>query len=231
MNIINAQELNEVDKNKLFWNPGCAINIYKPELSIKIFELLSNHLTGIQLHKICCHHEPNLEEESVIINNCSGCDRRFRNLYRGISTISLWEVLDSIDNLALPNHHGLVLSVHDSCSYRERPTELASLRNILEKMKIKIIESEFSGKNSICCGDDFYEKVTLERLHALQRKRASQMPCQDVAVQCISCMKSMAIGGKRPRYIPDLIFNQETEPGSLDMVKYHDELQSFIDSH
>ena len=57
---------------------------------------------------------------SVIINNCAGCDRRFRSLYEGIQTISIWEVLDNIPALPLPTYDGLQLSVHDLLFFSQK---------------------------------------------------------------------------------------------------------------
>jgi len=94
---------------KTYFNPGCALSIYKPEAEKKILDFLNKNYGEVQLHKICCRHNPQLEA-SLIINVCAGCDRRFRSLYEGISTISLWEILD-----------GLKLSVHDACPVREKP--------------------------------------------------------------------------------------------------------------
>ncbi len=192
---------------------------------------MPKHFGDVKLHELCCQHDPKLPKGSTIINNCAGCDRRWRSEYEGIQTISLWEVLDSIEEIEFPNHSGLLVSVHDSCSYRERPDEQIALRNVLRKMKIEINESEFSGARAICCGDSAYGKVSIEELHKLQKRRADQMPCKNVAVQCVTCIKSMAIGGKTPQYLPDLFLNETTELQDLDMVSYHNELQEYIDKH
>lgn len=231
MKIIESIKISEIDMNKCYWNPGCAMSIYKPELSEEILKILRENFGNVKLHSICCQHNPNLEYGSTIINNCAGCDRRFRSLYEGIKTISLWEILDSIENLKLPDHQGLVVSVHDSCSYREKPQEQQALRSILKKMNIEIVESEFTGSNAVCCGDSFYGKVSIEKLHQLQKNRADQMPCENVVVQCVTCIKSMKIGGKTPCYLPDLILNKPTQPQTLDMVEYHNDLQKYVDKH
>ena len=42
-------------------------------------------------------------------------------------------------------------------------------------------------------GDDFYTKIPLEQVHLQMKKRASSMPCDDVCVYCVSCVKSMSI--------------------------------------
>ena len=43
---------------------------------------------------------------------------------------------------------GLTVSVHDSCSFRQKPQVHAAVRNILRKMNIKVVDSELSGTNS-----------------------------------------------------------------------------------
>jgi len=65
---------------KTFFNPGCALSIYKPEMENKIITFLNENYGEVQLHKICCHHNPQLEAGSLIINVYAGCDWRFRIL-------------------------------------------------------------------------------------------------------------------------------------------------------
>lgn len=63
------------------------------------------------------------------------------------------------------------------------------------------------------------------------KKRANSMPCDHVVVYCVSCIKSMHIGGKKPRYILDLLFNTNTTIGTFDPDAWHEELDRFIDEH
>lgn len=216
---------------KTYFNPGCALSIYKPEKENQLLRLINKHYGEARLHKICCHHDPQLEAGSVIINVCAGCDRRFRSLYEGISTISLWEVLDSLDCFPFPDYKGLKLSVHDACPVREKPQVHRAVRSLLGKMNIDIVETEHSGTRSICCGDSFYPKLPLEQVHAQMKQRADAMPCQEVCVYCVSCIKSMYIGGKKPRYLVDLLMGETTEPQIYDTVKWHDQIQAYIDRH
>ena len=57
------------------------------------------------------------------------------------------------------------------------------------------------------------------------------MPCEDVVVYCVSCIKTMYIGGKKPRYIVDLLFGEETMVGTYELEQWHGELQDFINKH
>lgn len=224
-------KLSDIDMEKCWFNPGCALSIYKPASGKKILDLLNRYYGPVQLHTLCCHHDPKLPHGSTIINNCAGCDRRFRSLYEGVQTISLWEVLDSISEFPFPDHSGLTVSVHDSCSYRPKPQVHSAVRSILHKMNIEIIDSKYSGTNSICCGDTFYPQLPIEQVNMLQKKRAAQMPCDDVAVYCVSCIKSMAIGGKIPHHMVDLVLNEETELQELRIDVYHDALNQYIETH
>ena len=224
-------KLDEIDREKCYFNPGCALSVYKPESETRVLEILQRHFGPVKMHNICCHHDPQLPSGSTIINNCAGCDRRFRSLYKGVNTISVWEVLDSIAGLPLPDHTGLTLSVHDSCSYRPKPQVHEAVRSLLRKMNIEIKEAFYNGTKSICCGDNFYSLIPLEKVHAFQRMRARQMPCQDVAVYCVSCIKAMAIGGKTPRHMVDLLLNEATEPQDTNLETYHQALQAYIDRH
>lgn len=223
--------LDKIDRERCYFNPGCALNMEDPAAAQKLLALLNAHFGSVQFHSICCHHDPRLPEGSTILNNCAGCDRRFRSLYPGVSTISIWEVLDAAAGLPLPRYEGLTVSVHDSCSYRPKPQVHAAVRSLLRKMGVAIVESEYSGVNSVCCGDNFYGHVPLERVRAFQKKRAEQMPCSDVVVYCVSCVKSMAYGGKIPHHMADLVLGEPTLVRETRLDAYHDELSRYIEEH
>ncbi len=218
-------------ETNLYFNPGCGLSIYKPELEARILTVLNAHYGETKLHKICCHYNPKVEHGAHIINVCAGCDRRFRSLYEGVSTISLWEVLVGLDTFVYPNYQGLKVSVHDPCPVRERPQVHQAVRSLLSKMNIEVIEAEATGTRSVCCGDSFYPSLGVDAVHAQMKKRASAMPSEDVCVYCISCIKSMHIGGKRPRYLVDLLFGDATDPQLYDTVAWHEQLQEYMGRH
>lgn len=216
---------------QIYFNPGCALSIYKPEMENNILGFLNLNYKKTSMHKICCRHEPRIEKNSLIINVCAGCDKRFGNLYEGISTKSLWEIIDTLESFPYPDYDGLKMTVHDACPVRKNSQVHQAVRNILKKMNIDVIETKLNRERSVCCGDDFYPKLPLEKVHKLMKKRADSMPCEDVCVYCVSCIKSMHIGGKTPRYLVDLLMNEKSDPQVYDTVKWHEELQEYIDKH
>ena len=224
--------MNVCDTSKAtHFNPGCALSIYKPDTAQKLFELLRKEFNEISLHKICCHNNPKVPEGSVIINVCAGCDKRFRSLYEGVSTFSVWEFLDSADNFVFPDYSGLTMSIQDPCPVRPRTGIHNAVRSLLRKMNISIVETKHHGENSICCGDGLYPDAPIDIIHNQMKTRADSMPCEEVCVYCVSCIKSMHIGGKKPRYLVDLIMNDSTEPQVFDTEQWHGILQEYRSKH
>ncbi|MDR3541647.1 MAG: (Fe-S)-binding protein [Desulfosporosinus sp.] len=216
---------------KQIYAPGCALMIYKPELAQKILEFLNKNLNDIPEHLICCRHEPNLEKGTQVINTCAGCDRRYRELYEGIATISLWEIFAESKTFPFPDYNGVEMTIHDACPTRTEERVHSAIRKLLEKMNISIIEPKNTGTKAVCCGDSFYGVLPIEQVKIQMEKRSNEMPCDNVVVYCVSCIKAMFIGGKKPRYIIDLLFGETTGIGTFEPDAWHDELQKFVNAH
>lgn len=216
---------------KQVFAPGCALTIYKPYLAKRLLEFLDRDLGGIAEHLTCCRHEPGLAEGTRIINVCAGCDKRYRTLYEGISTISLWEILVESKSFPFPDYHGMEMTILDACPTRTEERVHNAVRKLLEKMNIRLTEPEKTRAKGTCCGDSYYGILPVDEVKSHMKSRAGEMPCEDVAVYCVSCVKAMHIGGKKPRYMVDLLFNEDTLPGTYEPDEWHREVQSFIDEH
>ncbi len=216
---------------KQVFAPGCALMIYKPELGEKLLKYLNKGSNDIEMHLTCCQHEPNLPIDTQVINICAGCDRRYRSLYEGISTISLWEVLAKSKTFPFPDYNGKEMTLHDPCPVRSEARVHDSVRKLLEMMNIKIKETKNNRDKSICCGDSLHGEVSSDIVKSAMIKRAAEMPCEDVVVYCVSCIKSMHIGGKKAWHLVDLLFNEESDPQTYETTEWHKELQEFIDKH
>ena len=215
----------------IYLNPGCALSIYKENKEAQLLALLQNTYPNIAPHKICCHHQPKLPTPATIINVCAGCDKRFSTLYPGIDTLSVWEVLDDMKELALPDYQGLTVSIQDPCPIRHKPQVHQAIRSLLQKMNIQVIEHEYHSGKSRCCGDSYYPARSITEIHQKMHDRAQTMPCENVVAYCVSCIKAMHIGGKTPRYMIDLLFHEKTTPDVYDTLEWHQQLQDYIDQH
>jgi hypothetical protein len=98
-------------------------------------------------------------------------------------------------------------------------------------MNIEIVETTFHAETSECCGDSFYPSLPLNEVHEKMKERAASMPCENVAVYCVSCVKSIHIGGKTPRHLIDLLLGEETFPQVYDTVAWHQQVKEYRDAH
>jgi Fe-S oxidoreductase len=211
--------------------PGCALALYRPDLAKRLTAVLSERFGPVAEHPICCHHEPGLPHGTRIINVCPGCDKRFRTLYEGISTVSLWEVLADDPSFPFPDYGGARMAVLDACPTRDQPRVHEAVRALLVRMNIEPVEPKDTKTHGICCGDSFYGLVPAGEVKALMAKRARQMPAEDVAVYCVTCVKAMHLGGRKPRHLVDLLFGEPTVPGTCDPDEWHRDLDAYIDAH
>jgi len=211
--------------------PGCALMLYKPHLAEKLHAILNNNIEDMQMHMTCCKHEPGFTEETTVINVCPGCDKRYGNDYENTFTISLWEVLAKSESFPLPDYDGITMTINDACPVREKSQVHEAIRLLLNKMNIKLIEPERTKNKSICCGDSFYGLIPAEEVKTMMKKRADDMPLEDVVVYCVSCIKSVHIGGKKPHHLIDLLFNEETVPQTYDPDMWHKQIDDYINQH
>jgi len=216
---------------KKVFAPGCALMLYKPELAEKIHRLLSENLGETDKLLTCCRHEPQVSEKTQVINVCPGCDKRFGNDYKGISTVSLWEILAESNFFPFPNYQGRSMSIIDACPTRDQERVHDAVRTILYKMNISVIEPKNTRTKSTCCGDSFNGVIPTEKIKQQMVKRTSEMPLDDVVVYCVSCVKSIFIGRKRPHYLIDLLFEDETVPKTYEPDEWHKELDEYIIQH
>ncbi len=216
---------------KRVFAPGCALMIYKPHLAAKVHEVLNEKYGTMEFLTACCKHEPNYSEPTEVINICPGCDKRYSNDYKNISTISLWEVMAEDDSFNFPDYHGKSMTILDACPTREKEKVHTAIRKILGKMNIVLTEPKKTRTKSTCCGDSFYGVIPVEDVKKQMSKRAAEMPADDVVVYCVSCIKSVFIGTKKPQYLVDLLFMDETVPATFEPDEWHKELSDYIEKH
>jgi Fe-S oxidoreductase len=217
--------------SNLVFAPGCAFMLYKPDLVDKIHQQLEKTFGKMEILKTCCKKEPDVPAFSTLINVCPGCDKRFENNYKNISTISLWELFDQNDFFSFPDYKGRRMSIIDACPTREKEIVQDAIRSLLTKMNIEIIEPLNTKTKSTCCGSGIYGDVPVEMVLDAMIRRTSEMPENDVVVHCVSCIKSVYNGGKKPQYLPDLMFSEETFPQTYEPDAWYSELNKFIEEN
>ena len=221
----------EQTKEKLVFAPGCALMLYKPELATKLHTILNDHFGNVDMVLTCCQHDPQIKENTKVINVCPGCDKRFAEDYPGVSTISLWEILAETDFFPFPDYKERRMSIIDACPTREKASVQDAIRILLTKMNISLVEPAKTRSKSTCCGDGFYGEIQVDQVKKQMIKRTSEMPEENVVVYCVSCAKAVFIGGKHPQYMSDLLFDDETVRKTYEPDEWHAELRTYIEAH
>ena len=211
--------------------PGCALLIDNPDLAKTAHRVLESIHGEMERLLTCCRHTPPIPSGTTVINVCPGCDRRYRLDYAEPSTVSLWEILATSDSFPFPNYDGITMTIIDACPTRDQDRIHDAMRTLASRMNIDLIEPERTRRNSTCCGDSFYGALPTGKVVEQIQRKASEMPADDIIVYCVSCVKAMLVGGRRPRYMLDLLFGQATTPGVFEPDSWHSELDAFIEAH
>lgn len=223
--------LKKGETDKLYFAPGCALMLYKPELAEKVLLILNKSLRKVNMLLTCCRHDPHLTANSKVINVCPGCDKRFGKDYKGVTTISLWEVINENSFFVFPDYYGKRMSIIDACPTCDEDRVPDTIRDLLIKMNINLVEPKNTRKESTCCGDIYYGSMPTVKVKEKMIEKALEMPDNDIVVHCVSCVMAVCNGGKYPHHLLDLLFNEKTDPGTYDLDEWHTDLTDYIQKH
>ena len=211
--------------------PGCALMSYKPHLANRLQEVIEKIYGPMDTMLSCCFNKPALAPETCIITPCATCAEKYAKQYPDCTSAFFLAQLADDKDFPFPDYGGVNMSIQDTCSARTQPEVLEAIRKLLQRMNINLVEPEKAGKRSKCCGQVFYGKLPTEKVEEQMTKRANEMPCEDVVVYCASCIMSMTVGGKRPRYIIDLIFGEPTNMADAGVESWNCKLKEFRNNH
>ncbi len=216
--------------NRMF-APGCALMLYRPELAHRMHSFLNRRFGPMEMLLTCCHHEPALAAPAEVINVCPGCDKRFGQDYRQTTTLSLWELLSEDTGFPFPDYRGQTMAILDACPTRDKDCVHQAVRRLMQRMNIRCAEPEKTRTRGTCCGDRFYGTLAADELIVQMKKRTAEMPAENVVVYCVSCANSVLNGGKKPRYLVDLLFGEDTAPSTIDPDLWHRRIDEYIERH
>ncbi len=216
---------------KRLFAPGCALMIYKPHLAEKLHNILIQNIGPMEMFLTCCKHILSLPRGTEVINICPGCDKRYRENYQNSSTVSLWEVIAKNSFFPFPDYGKQEMTIIDACPTRDQSRVHNAVRKLLSRMNISLVEPEMTRTKSTCCGDGFWGSISTADVVKQMKSKASKMPVDEIIVYCVSCSKAMFVGGKRPRYLIDLLFEEDTVPKTYQPELWHKELDEYTSSH
>ncbi|MGL5752013.1 MAG: (Fe-S)-binding protein [Paraclostridium sp.] len=218
--------------SKVLFLPGCSLSSYSKDVVLKAYEYLKLHYGEINLTFNCCG-KPTLamgdtdrfkvyysKLEQIIDKNgveeiivaCPNCYNTIGKYSENIKITSIYEVINKfgIPKNLEKNYKNIDIAIHDSCSVRNEAIIQDSVRDILKKLGLNIIEFKNNRENTVCCGSGGMVLVTNRNLAVDQiKKRVSETNCENIVCYCEACCESLLNNNKNILHILDLLFNEK----------------------
>ena len=145
---------------KYIYAPGCALMTYKPHIAERLKVYVERKYGVMDTLLTCCFDKPALANATCVVTPCPTCADAY-NKMEGITAVCFLNDIANDDDFPFPDYRGMEMSIQDTCAARKQPEVLASVRTLLERMNIRVIEPQFTGKKARCCGQIFYGKMGL----------------------------------------------------------------------
>lgn len=222
------------DTSEYLFFPGCQLTASDPDGVEAAYADLRDRLGNVGLMLHCCgapalwSGRQTLMDETMaqlaaqwdnlgrprIIAACPTCMKTLRQGLPDAEIISHWSVLRT---LGLPdgvNATGGTLAVNDPCAARHDSVLREDVRILLDQLKTTLVEPEFSGELTQCCGyGGLLSEANPELGHAIATERAQAVD-EDYVTYCVMCRDMMARTGKRAMHIYDLLFPKLDDPAA-----------------
>lgn len=181
----------------------------------------------------CCRKElPTLSADDTVTLGCTLCDLMMAERAPEARRTSLYRLALEDEGFPWPDHTGLVVSLQDC--WRERHNALLhkDVRACLDRMHVRWHEMDECREHTRFCGTwlnnpaptdcvelaphTFAELERQRRLLSEEEQRAemvawcAQYPTDAVVVYCNGCERGVALGGKRPLQVLELMFALNT---------------------
>ncbi len=118
--------------------PSCNFTRLFPELSEKVKAWMAGR--GVSVTGCCRPNHKSLTDADTPIVVCETCNIIISENWPALTPLSIYEYLDAIPDLPLPDHAGETITVQDCYRAKERTAEKEAIRSLLRKMNYTIIE-------------------------------------------------------------------------------------------
>ncbi len=218
--------------------PGCQLCATSPELVPQVYAYLRQTLSGgVGLILGCCsapaywagreelfqtefslfHKNWTLLGRPRLILACSSCFQMTAVHLPEAVTVSLPQLLETggvpPNPDPLPPKHRL--AIHDPCATRNQPEIRKSVRRLLKRMRVDIVELHTEERLVECCGFGGLMQNANPNLAKTVVNRLAEKSPADYVTYCAVCRDNVAATGKRVCHLLDLVFPDPERPDPL----------------
>ena len=217
------------EKCRYVFFPGCQASAIAPETVKAAYADLCSRLEGgVALMLGCCgaicdwagRYEMYDETKAfidselaklgnpTIIAGCPSCAKELR-AYENAEVKGIWDVINEI---GLPDTAKALekpAAIHDSCGARGDGETQNAIRSIIEKLGMIIIETEYSGDKSPCCGYGGLTAYTNREVAKLLTDKCLERSDAPFVTYCMACRDRFAREGHESRHILELLYGTD----------------------
>lgn len=217
-------------KTKIFFMPGCSLNGYGNDLSLKTYKYLSEHIDNLGLILNCCN-KPTLDlgkralfnkkfhsfvEELKKFNNgdieiitaCQSCFKILKQEAPELKITSLWALFKEFDipksEILKGKDSELEFSIKDSCQGLDYNEIQDGIRYIMCRLGYKFDNPKVS---NTCCGLGGLVHLSNPNLsNKIKVNSLNQLKSKRVVTYCGGCLGAVNNSSKTAYHILELIF-------------------------
>ncbi len=159
--------------------------------------------------------------DPTIIAGCPTCRKELAESVGG-EVRGIWDVLEEI---GLPEGaHGLErpAALHDSCGARGDRQTQQTIRRLAAKLGVELVETEFSGDRSPCCGYGGLSAYANPEVADEITQKALERTDAPYVSYCMACRDRFARQGRESRHILELVYGTDAgAPPDISEKRYN----------
>ena len=208
--------------------PSCKAKADYPASSTLLQEYIAKQYNVSPIG--CCrvHHKKLTSEDTgiVVCNNCAAILEESSN----VGNIDfVWELIDKDESFPFPDYHNEQMTIQDCWVAVEKRSLQETIRSLLTKMNIDIVELEENYDKTRFCGVNLLSKCNpsnaklaphryvIEGAHMFTpcepdeqvtrfQNHCKQITTEHVVCYCKFCTDAINMGGKKAKHILELLF-------------------------
>jgi hypothetical protein len=148
--------------------------------------------------------------DPVIIAGCPSCRKELAESIGG-EIVGIWDILEQIGLPEGAKGMDRPAALHDSCGARGDAHTQETIRNLASRLGVKLVETEYSGDRSPCCGYGGLTAYANPEVAGEITRKALERTDAPYITYCMACRDRFAREGRESRHILELIYGTDMD--------------------
>lgn len=159
--------------------------------------------------------------DPIIIAGCPTCKKEL-SAHAQSEPLGIWDILYEIGLPEGAKRLERPVALHDSCGARGDGHTQSAIRKLAESLGCELIETEYSGDKSPCCGYGGLTAYANRELAKEMTDKCLERSDAPYISYCMACRDRFARQGRESRHILELIYGTDAgAPPDISMKRYN----------